>query len=267
MLFEDAEKEEECAPDGSRCASFILEEEGEEEEMDSGIQSASFPIHAWPKLERPREKLLAEGAATLSNAELLAIFLRTGVKGCSAVDLGRSLINSFGSLRELLSAPAEALEKVHGLGAAKIAQLQAISELVHRSLAEELKESTFFESPAAVRNYLRLLIGARQQEIFVCLYLDARHRLICAREVAHGTLTRTVVYPREIVREALQLHAASLIIAHNHPSGGVTPSEADKELTQVLHMVLKVMDIRLLDHFIVSNNKILSFSETSIMPS
>lgn len=265
MFFEEAEKEGKGMPlvQGGKFNSAKQAEL--KEELDDSIENTAFPIHTWPKLERPREKLIAQGAAALSNAELLAIFLRTGVKGSSAVDVGRKLINHFGSLRALLSAPAQALRVVHGLGNAKIAQLHAISELVHRSLAEELKESSFFESPSAVRNYLKLLIGTRQQEIFVCLYLDARHRLICAQEVAHGSLTRATIYPREIVREALQLHAASIIIAHNHPSGETMPSDADKELTRVLHMVLKVMDIRLLDHFIVSNNKILSFSETALM--
>ncbi len=261
MLAKDGKKEK-AAKLYTSCAI----EEAHKVRLKTPVEDMSFPIHAWPKLERPREKLMMQGAAALSNAELLAIFLRTGVKGKSAVDVARNLINNFGSLRALLSAPVEVLATMQGLGHAKVAQLHAMSELVHRSLAEELKESSFFESPLAVRNYLKLLIGTRQQEVFVCLYLDARHRLICAREVAHGTLTRTAVYPREIVREALQLHAASLIIAHNHPSGGVIPSEADKALTQTLHLVLSVLDIRLLDHFIVSNNNILSFSEAALMP-
>ncbi len=218
-------------------------------------------ITGWPTLERPREKLAAAGAAALSDAELLAIFLRTGVAGQNAVDLGRTLLSRFGSLRALLSSPAANLKQVRGVGAAKIAQLHAIGELVQRSLLEELQQSTCFETPGAVRDYLRLFIGTRPYEVFACLYLDARYRLIDAKEVSRGTLTHTAVYPREIAKEALALNAAALIVAHNHPSGATEPSPADRQLTQQLHTTLELFDIKLLDHFIIASNAILSFSE------
>ncbi|BBO60340.1 DNA repair protein RadC [Mycoavidus sp. B2-EB] len=218
-------------------------------------------IRTWPNSERPREKLAHAGPAALSDAELLAIFLRVGVTGQSAVDLGHTLIRHFGSLRALLNASRTDLEAVHGMGPAKIAQLHAISELIQRALAEQLRNNTYLESPTAVRNYLKLLIGARPYEVFVCLYLDARHRLIRAEESARGTLTQTVVYPREIAKQALLLNAASLIVAHNHPSGTVAASPADQHLTQQLQTVLALFDIKLLDHFIVASNAILSFSE------
>ncbi|WP_308710177.1 DNA repair protein RadC [Mycoavidus sp. HKI] len=227
-------------------------------QLDNGT---SHPIHAWPNSERPREKLANAGPAALSNAELLAIFLRVGVAGQSAVDLGRTLINHFGSLRALLNASHADLNAVHGMGPAKIAQLHAISELIQRALAEELRNNTYLESPTAVRDYLKLLIGTRPYEVFVCLYLDARHRLIRAEESSRGTLTQTTVYPREITRQALLLNAASLIVAHNHPSGTVAASPADQHLTKQLQAVLALFEIKLLDHFIVASNAILSFSE------
>ncbi len=225
------------------------------------LKTNSNTITAWPTLERPREKLANTGAAALSDAELLAIFLRTGVAGQNAVELGRALLSHFGSLRARLSASAANLKKIRGMGTAKVAQLHAIGELVQRSLIEELRQSTCFDSPDSVRDYLKLLIGARSHEVFVCLYLDVRYRLICAKEMSHGTLTHTAVYPREIAKEALALNAAALIVAHNHPSGATEPSAADRQLTQQLHTALDLFDIKLLDHFIIAANSILSFSE------
>ncbi len=225
------------------------------------LKTNNNTITDWPILERPREKLASAGAAALSDAELLAIFLRTGVAGQNAVDLGRALLSHFGSLRTLLSASAANLKKIRGMGAAKVAQLHAIGELVQRSLIEELRQSTCFDSPDSVRDYLKLLLGARPYEVFVCLYLDVRYRLICAKEMSRGTLSHTAVYPREIAKEALALNAAALIVAHNHPSGATEPSAADRQLTQQLHTALDLFDIKLLDHFIIAANSILSFSE------
>jgi DNA repair protein RadC len=226
---------------------------------------ANRTINRWPADERPREKLAATGAAALSDAELLAIFLRVGVPGQSAVDLGRTLLMRFGSLRALLSAANKELRTVHGMGLAKIAQLHAIGELAQRALAEELQHNTALDSPAAVRDYLRLLIGTLPHEVFVCLYLNARHHLICTRESSRGTLTHTAVYPREIARQALQFNAAALIIAHNHPSGSAEPSAADTQLTEQLAITLALFDIKLLDHFVVASNTISSFVEQGLL--
>lgn len=218
-------------------------------------------IKDWPAAERPREKLHANGLQSLSDSELLALFVRTGIPGYSAVDIGRSLISRFGSLGELLGATRASLKTVKGLGPAKISQLQAINELVRRSLTQRMQRGPALDSPSAVGDYLQLMIGSRPYEVFVSLYLDVRYRLIRAEESSRGTLTQTSVYPREIAREAMHLNAAALIVAHNHPSGAVLPSEADRELTQRLKSTLDLVDVRLVDHFIVSTTDRLSFSE------
>lgn len=218
-------------------------------------------IRDWPQAERPRERLRKHGASALSDAELLALFIRTGIPGCGAVDIGRNMLHRFGTLSALLDANDEALSEIQGLGPAKIAQLRAIKEIVRRSLSGHMSKGSALDSPHAVGDYLQLMIGARPYEVFVTLYLDVRFRLLHAEESSRGTLTQTAVYPREIIREAIRLNAAAVIVAHNHPSGDVAPSEADRSLTRQLKTALQTVDIRLIDHFVVSSSTRTSFSE------
>ena len=222
-------------------------------------------ISDWPAQERPRERLLAEGAAHLSDAELLAVCLRSGVRGLSAVDLGRALLTRFGGLSGLLGAETADLGGVRGLGPAKRAQLAAVSELARRALREELRSADALTSPGAVRDYLRLALGARPHEVFVCLYLDAQHRILGVDELFRGTLTQTSVYPREVVKAALAANAAAVIFAHNHPSGVAQPSQADELLTRQLRDALALVDVRVLDHFIVAGSQALSFAERGLL--
>lgn len=209
-------------------------------------------ITDWPAEERPRERLLAQGAGALSDAELLAIFLRVGVKGKSAVDLARELIGRFGSLNRLFSAPLADFSAVPGMGEAKYAQLQAVLEMARRALGEQLAARELLSSPQAVRDYLRLRLGGLAHEVFIALWLDAQNRLITSEELFRGTLAQTSVYPREVVKRALHHNAAAVIVAHNHPSGVPEPSPADEALTRVLKEALALVDVRLLDHFIVA---------------
>lgn len=218
-------------------------------------------ITDWPVHDRPRERLIRHGATKLSDAELLAIFLRLGVAGKSAVDLARDMLNHFGSLNSLFSASLSDFSKLHGLGPAKYAQLQAVLELTHRSLNEELSIGIALNSPQAVTRYLLLLLGGKAYESFAVLFLDVKNRLIACEELFRGTLTHTSVYPREIVKEALAHNAASIILAHNHPSGSPEPSAADHSLTQALKHALALIDVRVLDHFVVGNKKVYSFAE------
>jgi DNA repair protein RadC len=220
------------------------------------------PISDWPLAERPRERLLASGAAALSDAELLAVLLRTGVRGKSAVDLARDLLGRFKGLRGILGAD---LSGFKGLGNAKRAQIEAALELARRSLTEDLEQGAALTSPGAVRDYLRLSLGARQHEVFVCLWLDARHRVISTHEPFRGTLTQTSVYPREIVKAALAVNAAAVIFAHNHPSGAAQPSQADELLTRNLKEALGLVDVKVLDHFIVAGNQAISFAERGLL--
>lgn len=222
-------------------------------------------ISHWPAAERPRERLLALGAGVLSDAELIALFLRTGIAGKSAVELARELLSSFGGLRGLLSADQVALRAVRGLGSAKLAQLAAVLELARRSLAEEIGTRNALTSPQAVRDYLRLALGTREHEVFVSLFLDAQHRVIAAEELFRGTLTQTSVYPREIVKAALKANAAAVIFAHNHPSGVAEPSQADELLTRQLKEALAMVDVKVLDHFIVAGRSTLSFAERGLL--
>ncbi len=222
-------------------------------------------ITDWPEGERPREKLLTRGAASLSDAELLAIFLRTGVTGKSAVDLARELLNKYGNLTQLFAASEADFCEVHGLGQAKYVQLQAVLEMSRRALKEELQRGDALNSPRAVRDYLQLLLGARQQEVFLVLFLDTQHRVIASEELFHGTLSQTSVYPREVVKRALAHNAAAVIFAHNHPSGVAEPSQSDQLLTDALKQALNLVDVRVLDHFIVGTGKILSFAERGLM--
>lgn len=223
-------------------------------------------ITDWPEDERPREKLLARGAAALSDAELLAVFLRVGVRGMSAVDLARTLIERFGSLTGLCNASAAEFAAVPGMGAAKYAQLQAVMELARRALAERLRERDLFDSPRAVRDWLRLRIGPLPHEVFMVLLLDARNALVDAVELFRGTLTQTSVYPREVVKLALARNAAAVIFAHNHPSGAREPSTADEVLTRNLKHALDLVDVRVLDHFVVTAHaEPVSFAERGLL--
>lgn len=219
----------------------------------------------WPAGERPREKLLERGAAALSDAELLAIFLRTGVVGKSAVDLARELLQRFGSLTRMFAATEAEFCELHGMGQAKFVQLQAVLEMSRRALGEQMHSSDALNSPAAVRDYLRLLLGGRGQEVFVVLFLDAQHRVIAVEELFHGTLTQTSVYPREVVKRALHHNAAATIFAHNHPSGVSEPSQSDQLLTDALKQALGLVDVRVLDHFIVAGSGCLSFAERGLL--
>lgn len=222
-------------------------------------------IRDWPEDARPREKLLARGAGVLSDAELVAVFLRTGVIGKSAVDLGRDLIERFGGLGGLCRADRQAACAAPGVGEAKFALLQAVMEMARRTLAEEMLSGDALTSPKAVRNYLQLLLRDKEYEVFCCVFLDAQNRVLAVEELFRGTLTQTSVYPREIVKRALTHNAAALILAHNHPSGVAEPSQADRLLTRKLSESLALVDIRVLDHFIVAGPSSLSFMETGQM--
>jgi DNA repair protein RadC len=222
-------------------------------------------ITDWPAGERPREKLLERGASSLSDAELLAIFLRTGVTGKSAVDLARELLTRFGNLTQLIAASEKDFCEIHGLGQAKYVQLQAVVEISRRALQEEMKSGDALNSPRAVREFLQLLLRARQQEVFVALFLDAQHRVISSEELFQGTLTQTSVYPREVVKRALHHNAAAVIFAHNHPSGVAEPSQSDQLLTDALKQALTLVDVRVLDHFIVAGAGCLSFAEKGLL--
>ena len=222
-------------------------------------------ISHWPAAERPRERLFTHGAAVLSDAELIALFLRTGIAGKSAVELAREMLAVFGGLPGLLSADIAALRRIKGLGNAKLAQLAAVLELSRRSLGEDLRARSALTSPQSVRDYLRLTLGAREHEVFVALFLDAQHRVISSDELFRGTLTQTSVYPREIVKAALKANAAAVIFAHNHPSGVAEPSQADELLTRQLKDALALVDVRVLDHFIVAGRATLSFAERGLL--
>jgi len=222
-------------------------------------------IRDWPAAERPREKLLAQGAAALSDAELLAIFLRTGVSGVSAVDLARHLLNDFGSLRSLLEADLTAFSAHLGLGPAKYAQLQAVLEMGRRHLAETLERDSALESPQAVRDYLKAQLRHEPHELFACLFMDSKHRVLAFEVLFQGTVDGASVYPRQVVKRALAHNAAALILAHNHPSGICEPSHADQQLTQRLKEALALIDVRVLDHFIVGEGEPLSMAERGWM--
>jgi DNA repair protein RadC len=222
-------------------------------------------ITDWPEGERPREKLLQKGAASLSDAELLAIFLRTGVTGRSAVDLARELLTRFGNLTQLVAASESDFCETKGIGQAKYVQLQAILEMSRRALKEELQRGDALNSPRAVRDYLQLLLGGRQQEVFLVLFLDTQHRVIASEELFHGTLSQTSVYPREVVKRALAHNSASVILAHNHPSGVAEPSQSDQLLTGALKQALALVDVRVLDHFVVTVGQTLSFAEKGLI--
>ncbi len=218
-------------------------------------------ISDWPDTERPREKLLALGPQALSDAELLAIFLRTGVAGCSAVKLARQLVHEYGGLRKLLQADRNSFCANRGLGQAKYAQLQAVLELARRHLAESLTRGQPLTNPTDTQHYLTARLGDYPYEVFACLFLDTRHRLICYEELFRGTIDGASVHPREVVRRTLQHNAAAVILAHNHPSGIAEPSDADRRITQRLKDALALIDVRVLDHIVVGDQVATSLAE------
>ena len=218
-------------------------------------------LKALPAQARPREKLLAFGAGTLSNAELLALLLRSGIRGKNVLQLAEELAHSFGGLAGLLQADAQALARIKGLGPAKRAELVAVLELARRALAQQLQERTVFDAPETVKHYLQLHLAAKGHEVFAVLFLDSQHRLLALEELFRGTLTQTSVYPREVVLRALHHHSAAVVLAHNHPSGSVQPSRADRALTQHLRQALALVDVRVLDHLIVGAGQCLSMAE------
>ena len=222
-------------------------------------------ITDWPANERPREKLIELGAEALSDAELLAIFLRVGVTGKSAVDLARDLLTQFGSLNGIFAATENELSQVHGIGTSKYVQLQAIFEMSRRALSEQLQQRDVFKSPQAVRDYLVLKLGSLTKEVFLVLFLDTQNRLLASEEMFSGSLSETSVYPREVLKRALHHNAASVIFAHNHPSGITQQSQADELLTKQLKQALALVDVQVLDHFIVAGNNTLSFSERGLL--
>ncbi|MFC4655276.1 MULTISPECIES: RadC family protein [Rheinheimera] len=215
----------------------------------------------WPQSERPREKLLQQGAGSLSDGELLAIFLRTGVRGLDAVELARQLLQDFGGLRPLLAASEVEFCRGRGLGQAKYVQLQAVLELSRRYLMQSLQRETVFTEPALVKRYLLQSLAEQKREIFMLLYLDSQHRLICAEPLFFGTIDASPVYPRIVVQSALAHNAAAVILAHNHPSGVAEPSRADRAITERLNQAMSLVDIKLLDHFVVGDAEVVSFAE------
>jgi DNA repair protein RadC len=222
-------------------------------------------IKDWPEGERPRERLVAHGAQALSDAELIAVILGTGTTGRSALDLAREALTRFGGLSGLLASGPGELGTIDGLGPAKSAQLQAVLELARRSLREEIRRDPALSAPDKVRDYLKMTLAHRQHEVFMALFLDAQNRLLTADELFRGTLTQTSVYPREVVKRALAVNAASVIFAHNHPSGVAEPSRSDELLTASLKQALGLVDVRVLDHLIVAGSSTVSFAERGLL--
>jgi DNA repair protein RadC len=215
----------------------------------------------WPSNEKPREKLLNHGPQALSDAELIAVVLRTGVKGCSVLDLSRGLIKKFSGIRNLLEANINDLYVYPGLGEAKCAEIKVIVEIAKRYLAETLKGGSVLTNSEETRNYLTFCLRGRAQEVFACLFLDTQCRVICYEEMFHGTVNEAQIYPREVVKRSLQLNASAVIFAHNHPSGDPTPSVADKLITERLKFALATIDVRILDHLVIGEGRVSSFAE------
>jgi len=218
-------------------------------------------IKDWPDNERPREKLLNQGANSLSDAELLAIFLRTGVKGCHVVDLARKLLSNFGSIAGIYRANQQEFCTQNGLGAAKYVQLQACLEMSKRYLAEELKQGRALTSSQATRDYLITELRHQTREVFAVMFLDNQHQILKFEPLFYGTIDAAAVYPRVVVEQALKHQAAAVILSHNHPSGVAQASIADKQITIRLEQALALVDVRVLDHIIVAGNRCYSFSE------
>lgn len=219
----------------------------------------------WPTQERPREKLLQQGPEALSDAELLAIFLRTGIPGKTAVDMARELLIEFQSLRRLFEASAERFCQVPGLGMAKYVQLQAVLEMSKRHFGEALREKPAFPNSQATKRYLMAALRGYQQEVFACLFLDNQHRMISFEKLFYGTINCVAVHPREVIKKALQHSAAAVIFAHNHPSGMSHPSFEDKAMTKKLVVALELIDVRLIDHFIIGDSVVTSFAELGLL--
>ncbi len=224
-----------------------------------------MPINDWPMDERPREKLLLRGASALSDAELLAIFLRTGIAGKTAVDLARDLLHEHRGLRNLLAASQQQFCSSKGLGAAKFAQLQAVLEMSKRHLQERMQRGDALSNPDETRHFLNARLRDYPHEVFAILFLDNQHRVIEFEELFHGTIDGATVHPREVIRRALHHNAAALILAHNHPSGLTEPSHSDQSITQKLKDALALVDIRLLDHFIIGDGAPTSLAERGML--
>ena len=224
-----------------------------------------MPIIDWPEAERPREKLLQRGANALTDAELLAIFLRTGTHGVTAIDLAYNLLNDFSSLRNLFNADLDDFSQIKGIGPAKYVQLQAVLEMSKRYLRETLEKQDIIANPEDTRQYLKSQLRDKPYEVFAALFLDNRHQIIKFEELFRGTIDGASVYPREVVKKALEQNAAALIIAHNHPSGVAEPSSADERITLRLKDALGLVDIRLLDHLIIGDGEIVSLAERGVL--
>ena len=231
-----------------------------------------MPRKDLPPDARPREKLLARGPAALSDVELLAILLRTGIAGKGVLQMAHELLqiqtqgsDGFGGIAGLLHATADDLKRIKGLGPAKQAEIVAVLELARRAMAQRLQERTVFTHPQELKHYLQLHLSAKNHEVFAVLFLDVGHRLLALEELFRGTLTQTSVYPREVVIRALHHQAASVVLAHNHPSGSVQPSRADESLTHTLRAALALIDVRVLDHIIVAPGETFSMAEKGLM--
>ena len=218
-----------------------------------------------PAAARPREKLLALGPAALADAELLALLLRTGMKGMGVLQLAEQLLVEFNGLAGLLHASSADLKRIKGLGPAKRAELAAVLEIARRSMTQQLQQQAVFDTPGRVKDYLRLHLGGREHEVFAVLFLDAQGQLLVMEEMFRGTLTQTSVYPREVVKRALALNAAAVVLAHNHPSGVAEPSRADEFLTQSLKSALALVEVRVLDHLVVGQGAVVSFAERGLL--
>ena len=214
---------------------------------------------------RPREKLLARGPAALADAELLALLLRTGVVGQGVLQLAQALLDKFGGFAGLLATEGAALTGIKGLGPAKRAELQAVLEIARRTFVARMSAAPVFDAPQTVKDYLQLQLGSKQHEVFAVLFVDSQHRLIAFEEMFRGTLAQASVYPREVVKRALTFNAAAVVLAHNHPSGVAEPSRADEVLTQTLKSALALVDVRVLDHFVVSPGAVVSFAERGLL--
>jgi DNA repair protein RadC len=223
-------------------------------------------ISMWPESDRPREKLLLHGASALSDAELLAIFLRTGVPGLSAVDLARQLLVTFGSPARLFYATHQQFTQIKGLGNAKYAQLMAVRELAQRALSEEMQQGKILDSIDKAADFLRLMIARPDREVFYVIFLSAQHQVIAHQQLFEGSLKEAVIYPRELIKITLDHHAAALILAHNHPSGNPQPSAQDIELTHYIKTALEFIEVRLLDHLIVTSHQVVSMAQLGLMP-
>jgi DNA repair protein RadC len=232
----------------------------------SRVIRASRPgICNWPQSERPREKLLERGPQALSDGELLALLVGSGTKGCSAVDIARSLIEEFGSLRDLVTADQQRMEERRGIGPARYAMFKAALEISRRVMAESLRDTAILATPEDTRQFLLTQLRDRPHEVFCCIFLDNRHRMLGFEEIFRGTIDGANVYSREIVRQALLYNAVSILVAHNHPSGSAQPSAADERVTRRLREALSLIEVRLLDHFVVGEATCYSFSEHGLL--